>query len=93
MTIYDLKPAFQNFLRPACRALAGVVAVQVGASRRYDGPMGKSDRAFVFGLLGLLIGLGIDLQWWANAGLAIVALLAAWTVVNRVVRGLREIAD
>ena len=73
--------------------MAGVVAVQVGASRRYDGPMGKSDRAFVFGLLGLLIGLGIDLQWWANAGLAIVALLAAWTVVNRVVRGLREIAD
>ena len=30
----------------------------VGASRRYDGPMGKSDRAFVFGALGLWIGLG-----------------------------------
>ncbi len=25
----------------------------VGAERRYDGPMGKSDRAFVFGILGL----------------------------------------
>ena len=29
----------------------------VGASRRYDGPMGKSDRAFVFGALGLWVGL------------------------------------
>ena len=33
--------------------MAGVVAVQVGASRRYDGPMGKSDRAFAFGALAL----------------------------------------
>ena len=31
MTIYDLKPAFQNLLRPGCRALAnaGVTANQV----------------------------------------------------------------
>jgi len=28
--------------------MTGVVAVQIGASRRYDGPMGKSDRALVF---------------------------------------------
>jgi len=32
--------------------LTGVVAVRIGASRRYDSPMGKSDRAFVIGLLG-----------------------------------------
>ena len=37
---------------------AGVVAVQIGAARRYDGPMGKSDRAFVFGSLALLLGMG-----------------------------------
>ena len=31
MTIYDLKPAFQNLLRPACKVLAraGVTANQV----------------------------------------------------------------
>lgn len=29
---------------------AGVLGLMVGASRRYDGPMGKSDRAAVFGL-------------------------------------------
>ena len=72
--------------------MAGVVAVQVGASRRYDGPMGKSDRAFVFGLLALLLGLGLGPDWWANAGLAIVALLAALTVVNRSTKALQELA-
>ncbi len=36
---------------------AGVLGPMVGASRRYDGPMGKSDRAFVFGALGLWVGL------------------------------------
>jgi len=73
--------------------MAGVVAVQVGASRRYDGPMGKSDRAFVFGLLALLLGLGLDLHWWANAGLAVVALLSAMTVFNRSSKALREVSQ
>jgi len=72
--------------------MAGVVAVQVGASRRYDGPMGKSDRAFVFGVLALLLGLGVDLQWWADAGLAVVALLSAITVFNRSLKALREVS-
>ena len=35
----------------AMQELAGVLGPPVGASRRYDGPMGKSDRAFVFGAL------------------------------------------
>jgi CDP-diacylglycerol--glycerol-3-phosphate 3-phosphatidyltransferase len=72
--------------------MAGVVAVQFGASRRYDGPMGKSDRAFVFGLLGLLLGFGVAVQWWANAGLAVVALLLAITVINRSSKALQELA-
>ena len=72
--------------------MAGVVAVQIGASRRYDGPMGKSDRAFVFGLLALLLGVGLSPQWWANAGLVVVASLAALTVFNRSARALRELA-
>ena len=71
--------------------MAGVVAVQVGASRRYDGPMGKSDRAFVFGLLGLLVALGVPLQAWVNPALAVVAALAIWTIVNRIRGGLGEL--
>lgn len=72
--------------------MTGVVAVQVGASRRYDGPMGKSDRAFVFGLLGLLIGLGVPLEPWVNPALAVVAALAVWTIINRIRSGLRELS-
>lgn len=71
--------------------LAGVVAVQIGASRRYDGPMGKSDRAFVFGLLGLLLGLGIEPAMWMNYGLVAIAILTAWTVINRGNKALAEI--
>lgn len=71
--------------------MAGTVAVATGASRRYDGPLGKSDRAFVFGLLGLAIGLGLRPQPWTPWLFPALALLLAATVVNRVRRGLAEI--
>jgi CDP-diacylglycerol--glycerol-3-phosphate 3-phosphatidyltransferase len=70
--------------------LAGVLGVTVGASRRYDGPMGKSDRAFVFGLIGLLAGSGVALEGVLNWVWMVVALLVAATIVNRVRRGLAE---
>lgn len=71
--------------------MAGVVGVQIGASRRYDGPMGKSDRAFFFGLLALLLGFGLQPTWWGNAGLALVALMTALTVINRSRKALAEL--
>lgn len=63
--------------------MTGVVAVQIGTARRYDGPMGKSDRAFAFGLLALLLGLGVPTgPWllWVQIGLA--GLLVV-TIFNR----------
>ena len=73
--------------------MTGVIGVQIGASRRYDGPMGKSDRAFAFGLLALLLGLGVDPGWWANAFLAVVAVLTALTIVNRARKALQELDE
>lgn len=70
--------------------MAGIVAIQVGATRRYDGPMGKSDRAFVFGALALVLGLGVDPATWMNIALLLVAALTAWTIVNRCRRALAE---
>lgn len=70
--------------------MAGVVGVQIGASRRYDGPMGKSDRAFAFGLLALLLGLGVAPGRWTTAFLTLVALLAGLTIINRSRRALAE---
>jgi CDP-diacylglycerol--glycerol-3-phosphate 3-phosphatidyltransferase len=70
--------------------MAGVLGATVGASRRYDGPMGKSDRAFVFGLMGLLVGSGVALEGALNWIWTAVALLVAVTIVNRIRHGLAE---
>lgn len=70
--------------------LAGVAAVQAGASRRYDGPMGKSDRAAVFGALGLALGLGAPTGRWLEVVTWIVVALLGFTIVNRVRRALHE---
>jgi CDP-diacylglycerol--glycerol-3-phosphate 3-phosphatidyltransferase len=69
---------------------AGVLGPVAGASRRYDGPMGKSDRAFVFGALGLWIGLADDLPDWVAYVMPLLAAALVWTIVNRVRNGLRE---
>lgn len=69
---------------------AGALGPMVGASRRYEGPMGKSDRAFVFGALGLWIGAGGALPGWLAYAMPLLALALAMTIVNRVRGGLRE---
>nr|WP_315401568.1 CDP-alcohol phosphatidyltransferase family protein [uncultured Duganella sp.] len=61
---------------------AGVLAPSIGAARRFDGPMGKSDRAFWFGLLGLLVGFGAPAPLLHGVP-ALVIALSVWTVVNR----------
>jgi CDP-diacylglycerol--glycerol-3-phosphate 3-phosphatidyltransferase len=92
--IAGISPAFviAAVLLSVIAEMAGVVGVQIGASRRYDGPMGKSDRAFVFGLLSLLLGLGFDLRWLDDAAVAGVAVLAFVTVINRSSKALQELA-
>jgi CDP-diacylglycerol--glycerol-3-phosphate 3-phosphatidyltransferase len=67
--------------------MAGALGPMVGAARRYDGPMGKSDRAFAFGALGLYVGLGgrlPPLAWWL---LPAIAAAIGWNIVHRVRRG------
>jgi CDP-diacylglycerol--glycerol-3-phosphate 3-phosphatidyltransferase len=70
--------------------MTGVVAVQIGASRRYDGPMGKSDRAFVFGLLALLLGLGVPVGLWLRYVQILIGALLVLTIVRRARRALAE---
>jgi len=77
-------------LLAAISEYAGVLGLMVGASRRYDGPMGKSDRAFVFGALGLWIGVASPLPAWAAYVMPVVAVALVVTIVNRVRRGLAE---
>ena len=69
----------------------GVLGRALGASRRYDGPMGKSDRAFIVGALGLATFAfpGLYKLWPWIFGIA--ALLTVVTCWNRVSRALEEL--
>lgn len=69
---------------------AGVLGPMIGASRRYDGPMGKSDRAFVLGCVATAIALGWTGATWINAVFILLAILLIWTLINRVRQGLKD---
>ena len=70
--------------------MTGVVAIQIGSDRRYDGPMGKSDRAFWIGLLAALLALGWINAPWTHYYTWILVFLSVCTVVNRARRALAD---
>ncbi len=74
----------------------GLQGKTVGASRRYDGPFGKSDRAVFFGALGLFTAWAVferqqqlhgTVMNWA---MIIATILALFTIFNRIRRGIQE---
>ncbi|WP_423904016.1 CDP-alcohol phosphatidyltransferase family protein [Campylobacter showae] len=67
----------------------GVLGQVHGSGRRYDGPMGKSDRAFVFGLMGTIYAVLGQLPAWFGWTLYVVAFLLTLTCINRVRMGLK----
>lgn len=69
---------------------AGLIGPLAGASRRYDGPLGKSDRAFVLGALALWLGLGLGLGKFGQVIWILLSALSILTTVNRVRRGVEE---
>lgn len=75
----------------ALSEMAGILGGTVGGIRRYDGPMGKSDRAFVFGTLGLVVGLSSQLPTWLQVVPLLVSLTIIVNIINRVRRGISAI--
>lgn len=73
----------------ALSEMAGALGPTVGASRRYDGPLGKSDRAACVGVLALWAAL-FPLPGWLWLAMPVLCALTAWTVVNRVRQALAE---
>ena len=70
--------------------MAGALGPTLGSARRYDGPFGKSDRAFAFGLLAVLLGAGLAPGLWTTIFLAVLLGLALLTILNRaraIIRG------
>ncbi|WP_448562301.1 CDP-alcohol phosphatidyltransferase family protein [Trichothermofontia sp.] len=64
--------------------MAGVLVWAMGQPRSYVGPMGKSDRALVFSLIAVALGLGLGPGAWLGGVWFGVVSLQMWTIVNRV---------
>ena len=77
----------------ALTEFCGVLGQVQGKTRRYDGPLGKSDRAFLFGVLGLVyvfVPVLPDFLYWL---VWIVIILLIATCVKRVKFGLAEVGN
>ncbi len=63
---------------------AGLLGQALGGERRYDGPMGKSDRALLIGVLCLLIGFGLPSFYLLNTAFWMLIFgLFIWSTLKR----------
>ncbi len=69
----------------------GVLGQALGARRHYEGPMGKSDRALLVGVAGLITAFAPQLLRWWPVVLWAAAALTLVTVLNRLQAALRDI--
>lgn len=70
---------------------SGLLGRALGGSRRYEGPMGKSDRAFIVGALASVtfaVPATLKLWPWIFAAAALLTVMTCW---NRVSKSLREL--
>jgi len=81
-------PVFILIWLSALSELSGIMGAVVGSSRRYDGPMGKSDRALILGIMALWYGFygtfpeAFLYVWWT------ICFLILINIVIRVKNGL-----
>lgn len=69
---------------------AGLIGKVVGKERRYDGPMGKSDRALILGLYGLLIFFGVNITSVSEYIFGIIIILLLISTYTRLKKSLNE---
>lgn len=81
--LFSFEPVLCIVILAIICEMAGVTALAVGSMRRYDGPMGKSDRAFWIGALCLFCALGYQ---GVAVGIALwlIVILLILTIYNRV---------
>ncbi len=68
--------------------MAGALGPMIGVDRRYDGPMGKSDRAFIFGVLGLWVGWTSNLPDWSFWLMPFISVAIMLNIFNRIRNGI-----
>ena len=76
---------------------AGVMAPLIGQERRYDGPMGKSDRALWFSIIMMILSLSSyfsiqysTLSTLCNGILSLITILLCFTLFNRIKNSLNR---
>ena len=74
----------------AVNECAGVLGAAVGEERRYEGPMGKSDRTLVWGVFCLLLGAGVPVEGHVQTGLCVVLAGLCWSTFRRIRGTLNE---
>ena len=67
---------------------AGVMGKVLGGERRYEGPMGKSDRALLVGIYGLLAYFGVAIAAYSKVIFSIVIALLLLSTFIRLKKGL-----
>ncbi|MBO74121.1 MAG: CDP-alcohol phosphatidyltransferase [Flavobacteriales bacterium] len=68
----------------AVNEYAGVLGASVSGERRYEGPMGKSDRTLVWGVFCLLLGAGFTVEPYTMYGVYAVLIGLLWSTARRV---------
>ena len=74
----------------AVNEYAGVLGASVAGERRYEGPMGKSDRTLVWGVFCLLLGAGVPVEGHVQTGVWVVLAGLCWSTFRRVRATLNE---
>lgn len=69
---------------------SGLLGKVIGEDRRYEGPMGKSDRALLLGVYGIVTFIGIHISSYSNYIFGAVILLLLISTFTRLKKALNE---
>lgn len=69
---------------------AGLLGKAIGKDRRYDGPMGKSDRALLLGIYGIVAFIGVNISGYSNYIFGAVILFLLLSTFTRLKKALND---
>ena len=83
--LFKMDPTWIMFflLLSTLNEFAGLLGQAINGERRYDGPMGKSDRALVVGLLCLLYFFNVPIQLYLTWIWMLIFILLLWSTLRR----------
>jgi len=74
----------------AVNEFAGILGSSIGTERRYEGPMGKSDRTLIWGVLCIGLGLRFDVTFGLMPAVYVVLACLVWSTWRRIKKTLSD---